>query len=379
MQVIDLFSGIGGFSLAAQWMGWETVQFCEINPYCQEVLEKNFPGVPIHDDIKTLTREKIEKSGRWDPRRRTILVGGFPCQPYSLSGERRGNDDDRALWPEMLRVVREVRPDWVVGENVAGILSMDGGRVFEGILLDLEDAGYSWEVYVIPACGVGAPHRRDRVWIVAHADGGRREGYELQRTNLFTGSGQGAAADADGEWEPQQGGRERDERRWAEHGDKEVLTNTKEVGQQRDGRSRRRRDGLENENRVIGNTDSEGLEGYRGYDERSGERAVGSPDSALGDACEQGLEGGERLQEPARAAESNWSEHWYEVATRICGVANGLPGGVDGVGELPAEQKGKRKNAGNRHRLEGLGNAIVPQVVYEIFKAIQIYEDEKQK
>lgn len=162
MTQLELFAGIGGFGLAGEWAGIETVCQVEIDPFCQKVLAKNFPNAQRHDDIHTF--DGTAWRGRVD-----IVSGGFPCQPYSHAGKRNGNNDDRALWPEMLRVIREVEPAWVVGENVAGLLSMDGGRVFDGIVSDLENAGYTVEAFVIPACAVGAPHRRDRVWIVANA------------------------------------------------------------------------------------------------------------------------------------------------------------------------------------------------------------------
>jgi len=134
-----------------------TVQFVENDDYCQRVLAKNFPGVPIHGDIKTYKGER----GSAD-----IITGGFPCQPFSTAGKRRGSEDDRALWPEMLRVIEEVRPAWALGENVAGIIGLELDRV----LSDLEDAGYEAQVFVIPACAVDAPHRRYRPWIMAHAE-----------------------------------------------------------------------------------------------------------------------------------------------------------------------------------------------------------------
>jgi DNA (cytosine-5)-methyltransferase 1 len=165
MQVIDLFSGIGGFSLAGRWVGWHTVQFCEIDPFCQKVLAHHFPGLPISNDVKKITADEIKENG-WNPTEPTIIVGGFPCQPFSAAGKRKGTADDRHLWPEMYRIIREVQPDWVVGENVGGLLNWDGGMVFDQVQADLEDAGYEVTPFVLPACGVNAPHRRDRVWIV---------------------------------------------------------------------------------------------------------------------------------------------------------------------------------------------------------------------
>lgn len=162
MTHASLFSGIGGFDLAAEWLGWENIFQVEIDPFCQKVLAKNFPNAKRYADIKQF---------RGTPYIGTVDVisGGFPCQPYSVAGQRRGSDDDRALWPEMLRVIREIQPTWVVGENVPGIISME----FESVCTDLESAGYAVQPFIVPACAVNALHRRDRVWIIAHFDSAR--------------------------------------------------------------------------------------------------------------------------------------------------------------------------------------------------------------
>ena len=157
----SLFSGIGGFDLAAEWVGWENVFQVEWDDWCQKVLTKNFPDVKKYKDIKDF--DGAEWRGRVD-----VISGGFPCQPFSQAGKRQGKADNRYLWPEMLRVISEIKPTFVVGENVAGILSMENGRTLERILFDLEDEGYQVEVFIIPACAIGAWHRRDRVWIIAH-------------------------------------------------------------------------------------------------------------------------------------------------------------------------------------------------------------------
>lgn len=161
---LDLFSGIGGFALACRMAGGiETVAFCEREPFAQRVLRKHWPDVPICNDIHEM---KGTEYGTVD-----LITGGFPCQPYSLAGERRGNEDDRALWPEMLRVIQAARPTWIIGENVPGIV----GMALDGVLADLEREGYACQPLLIPACGVDASHRRERVWIIAHREGiGRR-------------------------------------------------------------------------------------------------------------------------------------------------------------------------------------------------------------
>jgi len=167
MNHIGLFEGIGGFSVAAKKMGWETIAWCEINPFCQTVLKHHYPNATPHHDIKqtdfTIYRGKCD-----------ILTGGFPCQPYSAAGKRLGKEDERHLWPEMLRAIREITPRWVVGENVRGLLSWNGGMVFDEVQADLDACGYEVQPFLLPACGVNAPHRRDRVWFVAHSTSGSK-------------------------------------------------------------------------------------------------------------------------------------------------------------------------------------------------------------
>jgi DNA (cytosine-5)-methyltransferase 1 len=169
---LDLFSGIGGFALAAARAGWKTIALSEIEPYACRVLTKNFPGVPNLGDIRNVRGIPCD-----------LITGGFPCQPYSLAGKRGGASDDRALWPEMLRVIGESKPSWVLGENVPGIVSMELDRV----LSDLEAIGYTAWPMVLPACAVDAPHRRDRVWIVAHANQPRLERPVSTRTTRANG------------------------------------------------------------------------------------------------------------------------------------------------------------------------------------------------
>jgi DNA (cytosine-5)-methyltransferase 1 len=159
----SLFSGIGGFDLAAEWMGWQNIFHCEWNEFGKRVLKHYWPNsISYHDITKTdftLHRGTID-----------ILTGGFPCQPYSTAGKRLGKKDERHLWPEMLRAVREIQPRWIVGENVFGIVNWSGGMVFNEVQADLEAEGYEVQAYVLPAAAVNAPHRRDRVWFVAHAE-----------------------------------------------------------------------------------------------------------------------------------------------------------------------------------------------------------------
>lgn len=145
--------------MAARWAGINTVAFCEIEPFAQKVLKKNFPSVPVFPDICKLKRSDINESI-------DIITGGFPCQPFSIAGRKKGTEDNRDLWPQMFRVIKEFKPTWVIGENVANFVSM----AFQRTKTDLESEGYEVQPCIIPACGVNAPHKRDRVWIVGYTE-----------------------------------------------------------------------------------------------------------------------------------------------------------------------------------------------------------------
>lgn len=184
----SLFSGIGGFDLAATWMGWENVFQCEKDRFCQRILRFYWPNAKLYENVRqfdaTCYRGVID-----------VLSGGFPCQPFSIAGKRKGTADDRFLWPEMSRIIREIQPRWIVGENVLGLLNWRRGLVFEQVLAELEAEGYTVWPYLLPAAGAGAPHRRDRVWIIAHASSHRRSEYptaeKIDASRVKKGLGQG--------------------------------------------------------------------------------------------------------------------------------------------------------------------------------------------
>ena len=169
MKALELFAGIGGIALAEHMAGIEVVGLCEFAEFPQRVLRKNFPDVPIFADVKKLNASELEKEGV-NPGTIDIISGGFPCQPFSVAGRRKGTADDRDLWPEMFRVIKEVRPTWIVGENVANFANMELDRT----LFDLESGGYEAQSFIIPACAVAAPHQRLRTFVVAHANGHRQ-------------------------------------------------------------------------------------------------------------------------------------------------------------------------------------------------------------
>lgn len=160
---MSLFSGIGGIDIAAEWAGFKSVGQCEMNDYACRVLQKNFGNIPRWRDVRDVTNESVWKECK--TREITLLSGGFPCQPFSCAGKQRGEDDDRYLWPEMLRIVSELRPTWVLGENVGGFVSM----ALDNVLTDLESIEYETRAFLLPAAGVGAWHKRDRCFIVAHS------------------------------------------------------------------------------------------------------------------------------------------------------------------------------------------------------------------
>jgi DNA (cytosine-5)-methyltransferase 1 len=277
MNHIGLFEGIGGFSLAAQWMGWETVAWVEIDSFCQKVLKQNFPKAKGYGDIKEFNG--TEYRGTID-----ILTGGFPCQPYSTAGKRKGNEDDRHLWPEMRRVIREVQPPWIVGENVRGLTNWNGGLVFDEVQADLETEGYEVTPFLLPACAVNAPHRRDRIWFIGYSDKWSRQKHELQTGwKVFKNNNDG----------------------------ERIITNSRGIELQR------RIDEINNEK-----TNGHALRSY------PLDRTAGFKD--------------------------------FPTKPGICGRNDGIP---------------------NRaHRIKALGNAVVPQLVFEIFKAIdeQIWINNKK-
>ena len=173
---LSLFNGIGGFQLAAQWCGWDNVASVEIDKFCNKVTKYHFPNCKQHEDIKKF--DGTPYKGIID-----VISGGFPCQPYSQAGKRLGKADERHLWPEMLRIICEVQPRYVVGENVRGITNWSGGLVFDEVQSDLEAQGYEVLPFLLPACAVNAPHRRDRIWFIAHNSNTRAESMQSEWEN----------------------------------------------------------------------------------------------------------------------------------------------------------------------------------------------------
>jgi DNA (cytosine-5)-methyltransferase 1 len=323
----SLFSGIGGFDLAAEWMGWDNKFHCEWNEFGKKVLNHYWPEAESFIDITKTDFTKYY--GTVD-----IITGGFPCQPYSSAGKRLGKEDERHLWPEMLRAIREVSPRFVVGENVRGLTNWNGGMVFEEVCAELESYGYQVAPVIIPACGVNAPHRRERIWFVAYAPGIRNNSEQSRGIQ----SEDGAIS------------RERTYPIYdgiTSNGDKGITTNSNgsEPGDYTRANNREtEKVRRKKESNVFRELSSDG-----NVTHPKGERFQKS--SKVGEL--------ERKRSEFSSERNNWDE--FPTQSPVCSGDDGLSSELDGI-TFP-----KWRN----ESIKAYGNAIVPQVAYQIFKAIE--------
>jgi DNA (cytosine-5)-methyltransferase 1 len=334
----SLFSGIGGFDLASEWMGWENVFHCEWNEFGQKVLKYYWPKAITYNDI-TKTDFFIHR-GTID-----ILTGGFPCQPYSSAGKRLGKEDERHLWPEMLRAIREIQPTWVVGENVRGLTNWNGGLVFDEVQADLETQGYKVTPFLLPAASVNAPHKRDRIWFVAYS----KSCADSRNSTRIPGE------------------TKEEDRKWIES-----ITSPKQQIQ------------LPTEsNPLFGNVSnsiSKGLQGCtnsgeirseKGNLERKRDKLAVKSSSVYKQSNATNSDGfglrgqGDRIGNTRFVNKNSKGNNWqnFPTVSPICDGNDGLSDRLDGI--TFSKWRNESIKAG--------GNAIVPQVVYQIFKAIDQY------
>lgn len=376
MKHIGLFEGIGGFSIAVKLMGWETVAWCEWNEFGQKVLRHHFPEAEGFGDITKTDFKKYANTI-------DILTGGFPCQPYSTAGKRLGKEDDRHLWPEMLRAIREIQPGWVVGENVSGLTNWNGGMVFDEVQADLENEGYKVLPFLLPACAVNAPHRRDRIWFIAYSisAGTRRKsgtvnnegrgtgkdwGESIRQTHGQAGTSGLNATGTNGIAE------NTDSIRWAGNQRKEEP-----------GKRQQRKFSTGNNERIPTDNDKAGIAANTtGIGERPGANSQGRNDKGGQqlEGAEQGShsnDNGEgRIITDPNATGQWWNEWeskgkgdlWEQFPTQspLCGGDDGIPTQLDGI------TFSKWRN----ESLKAYGNAIVPQLALQILKAIAQMSDE---
>ena len=325
MKVLDLFSGIGGFALGLEAAGFETAAFCEIDPYAQQVLKKNWPGVPIYDDVRRITADRLVSDGVGID----VITGGFPCQDISTAGRQAGIDGERSgLWSECSRLLGDIRPRYAIFENVTNLLTGDGGDWFKRVLWDISTVGYDAEWHCIPASAIGAYHHRDRVWIVAYPSGVKREPGSQEQRALRKMQEDGPIFN-------------KSCRRSKAHAKLSANTNSGGVRQEQEPRAECERASLL---------------------ELNGEA------QSLAHASSQGLQGG---QEAGNNGEDR-QEPRNQLITRLSGIQGGVWEVEPNVGRVANGVPART------HRLRCLGNAVVPQIPELIGRQIMEAERESQ-
>jgi DNA-cytosine methyltransferase len=375
LKVLDLFSGIGGFALGLDSTGiFETVKFVEKDKYCKKVLQKNFPNIPIEEDIKDVKG----KEGDAD-----VIVGGFPCQPMSVAGKRKGTDDDRYLWPEMFRLIREIKPQFVIGENVQGIINIQNGMVLRQVQDDLESEGFEVQCFLIPASGIGAWHQRYRVWIVGHSEHNGSLTSKIERRDIET-----TTRTQEGQITAREPARTSGSRNNEDVSDTEIIGTgeSRNIDQEKGNQSSSSTQS-NSSSQDVSNTDS-GIRGgwrtigqsgenkvWRFYSKEEEQTTHDLRSKTIGRDALLGKEkiilqsDNERQQESNTSRESEGQtlsggghvtneakQTWWQVESNLCGIPDGISYELD-------------KDRANR--IKTLGNAIVPQIAREIGLAIK--------
>ena len=334
LKLLDLFSGIGGFSLGLESTGYfETIGFVEKDKFCHEVLSKNFPNITIESEVRNVKGSNYKAD---------IITGGFPCQPFSVAGKRRGTDDDRYLWDETIRIIRETKPRWFIGENVEGIINIQDGMVLRQVQDDLEKEGFQVQCLVIPASGIGAWHQRKRVWIVAYSD---NNGSHRSKGNQTIESSNQS-------------------KEWVSIGDDKDVSNTNS-GMRR-GWGAEQSSGANKEWRFYSKEEEQTKLNIRsktvGCDDLSGQAATNSnSEGSQRHGVSTNMETMQISEEYTTKTDTEEQQTWWQTQSRICGIPNGVSF------ELDKDRK---------DRIKSLGNSIVPLIARELGLAIMKAEQD---
>ena len=358
MRLLDLFSGIGGFSYAAEKLvgGYETVAFCEQDKFCQQVLRKHWKDVPIYDDVRTINATGL---GRID-----IVAGGFPCQAVSQAGLQKATEDDRWLWDEMFRIIKDCKPKWIIGENVQGLININEGVLFEQVQTDLENEGYCVQSVVIPACAKNAPHRRDRVWIIGNSEHNGSLATKIRGSNEEVAGRTQKGQETTRQFE----GASRSEN----HDD---VPNTKCNTERPTHRSNQRRNsrGWEVKNISEWNEMGSNIGNDSCID--------GETENVSDTISQRGCSRETRREDAKDVRERSTSEKHRSgnFERRLGYMADGLSEALSGhFSEEPKDIPRVAQNQKDRtKKLKALGNSIVPQVAAELFYAIKVAEHDE--
>ena len=397
LKLLDLFSGIGGFSLGLESTGgFETIAFVEKDDFCQKVLKKHWPNITIEGDIRNVKGDKYEAD---------IITGGFPCQPFSVAGKRKGTDDDRYLWDETIRVVRECKPRWFIGENVEGLININNGVVLRQVQTDLEKEGFEVQCLVIPASGVGAWHQRKRIWIMGYSKHNGRSSTKIKGRNDKTNDnsekrenktsefkrtsgpinngnvrmdvtntesvghrGWSSQECKNGEWSFLQGeqkGRKMGSEIEGCDGDvsnsESISSNDGRYGNNSEEKQIQLKAGRESSSTNVSNPDT-GFSIGENKEIQTGRTSINNGGETLSNSNNerlQGLNSKSIIQEQKLGLFTNKDdegrETWWQTQSRICGVPNGVSFELD---------------KGRNNRIKSLGNSIVPQIVRQLGFAI---------